>query len=194
MLLAPAEQLFRLGLVGVCLFFAWASGLSVRQLGLIAPQPLQSIGLGVGVGLLTQLFIYVGGEWAVRRFGSHIYSPVVIRNVLPRHRGEWLPVALAFLPAVAMEELLFRTLWLGCFELIIPLIWLIIITSVIFGIMHLAQGPLGVVGAGSINILFCLLFIWTGELLVTLAAHYVFNMGQLVLAYYGLVDIYSEES
>jgi membrane protease YdiL (CAAX protease family) len=136
------------------------------------------------VGLATQLTANLATIQAIKYFGPHIYSPWLIRNILPRQRGEWLAIALAFLPPIAMEELLFRTLLIGTFQMLIPLPFLIVITSIIFGLMHQPQGKLGMIAAGAVNILFCLLFVWTGELLVTLVAHYVVNMLQLVAAYY----------
>jgi membrane protease YdiL (CAAX protease family) len=82
-----------------------------------------------------------------------------------------------------MEELLFRLLWLGVFSPVIPLPLLIIGASILFGLMHQPQGLLGVVTAGGINILFSLLFVWTGELLVPLVAHYTINLLQVIAAH-----------
>jgi membrane protease YdiL (CAAX protease family) len=182
LLLSLPESLLRLLLVGLCLGLAWLSGLPAAQFGLISPQPLQSIGLGVGVGLVVQMAVSGLTYWAIQRFGRKIYSPVVIRNILPRRPAEWFWVALAFGPAVAMEELLFRSLWLGLFQELIPLPLLIGITSLLFGLMHQPQGLLGVITAGSLNILLCLLFVSTGELLPPLTAHYVINLLQIVAA------------
>jgi membrane protease YdiL (CAAX protease family) len=81
-----------------------------------------------------------------------------------------------------MEELLFRSLLIGGFQTIVPLPGLILATSIIFGLMHLPQGKLGVFVSGAINMLFCLLFIWSGQLLLTLVAHYTVNLLQLMTA------------
>lgn len=182
LLLAPAELMARLLLVGLFLGLAWLSGLPASQLGLTSAYPLQSIGLGLVIGLMSQVAVNGLMHWAIRRFGRNIYSPLVIRNILPRRPGEWWGVALAFVPAVAMEELLFRTLWLGAFQEIISLPLLVVGTSLLFGLMHQPQGVLGVVAAGGLNVLLSLLFIWSGELLVPLTAHYVINLLQVVVA------------
>jgi hypothetical protein len=182
LLLSPPESLLRLLLVGLCLSLAWLSGLPAARFGLLSPQPLQSIGLGLGVGLVVQMAVSGLTYWAIQRFGRKIYSPVVIRNILPRRPVEWLWVALAFGPAVAMEELLFRSLWLGLFQELIPLPLLIGVTSLLFGLMHQPQGLLGVITAGGLNILLCLLFAGAGELLPPLTAHYVINLLQIVAA------------
>lgn len=180
LLLSLPESLLRLLLVGLCLGLAWLSGLPAQQFGLLSPRPLQSIGLGLAVGLVVQVAVNGLTFWAIQRFGRKIYSPLVIRNILPRRQIEWLWVALAFVPAVAMEELLFRSLWLGLFQELIPLPLLIGSTSLLFGLMHQPQGLLGVITAGSLNILLCLLFAGTGELLPALTAHYVINLLQVV--------------
>ena len=184
LLLSPPEFFVRVLLVGACLFLAWLSGLPADQLGLMITNPLWNAGLGLGIGIATQVCIYSLTWWAVNHIGRHIYSPIIIRSILPSRPAEWIPVSLALIPAVAMEELLFRTLWLGVFGADVSLTLLIVGTSVIFGLMHQPQGILGVVLTGSINVFFCLLFIWTGTLLVPLAAHYTINLLQLIVAYY----------
>ncbi len=182
-LLSLPDLIVRVGLVGLCLGLAWLSGLPATELGLIINQPSQTIGLGVGIGLATVIIINLLTTWSINQFGPHIYSPLVIYNVLPRRSIEWGLVALAFLPAVAMEELLFRTLWLGGFKGVVPMGLLIIGTSILFGFMHRPQGQLGMVLAGGINILFSTLFVWSGQILLPLSAHYTVNLLQLVVAY-----------
>lgn len=182
LLLSPAELVARLLLVGLCLGLAWLSGLPASQLGWTSAHPLQSIGLGLAIGLVSQVVVNGLMYVAIRRFGRNIYSPLVIRNILPRRPIEWLWVALAFGPAVAMEELLFRTLWLGVFQDVAPLLLLVLGTSLLFGLMHQPQGMLGMLAAGSLNILLSLLFIGSGELLLPLTTHYVINLLQVIAA------------
>ena len=184
LLLSPAESAVRLVLVGVCLGLAWLSGLPPAQLGLATANPLRSILLGLVIGLIVQVGVNVITTWSINYFGRHIYSPQVLANVLPRRPAEWVLVPVAFIPAVAMEELLFRSLWLGLFEAVVPITLLIMGTSVIFGFMHLPQGKLGAIIAGGINAIFSLVFIWSGSLLVPLVAHYTVNVLQLVVAHY----------
>jgi membrane protease YdiL (CAAX protease family) len=188
LLLSLPETIARLIMVGFCLFLAWLSGLPAADLGLTVTNPCWSLSLGFGLGLLIQLIVSLITFQAIKYFGPGIYSSWLIRNILPRHRNEWLLVALAFLPPVAMEELLFRSLLIGLFQEIMPLPLLILATSIIFGLMHQPQGRLGMIGAGAINIIFCLLFLWTGELWVPLVAHYTVNLLQVVAASLYLPD------
>jgi len=95
-------------MVGICLFLAWLSGLSAAELGLSAAAPWSDIGLGLGLGLATQVVVFIVTTLIIKIFGRHLYSPWLIRNILPDRPVEWLLVAVAFIPPVAMEELLFR--------------------------------------------------------------------------------------
>ncbi len=183
-LLSLPETISRLVLVGICLALAWLSGLPAGQLGLSDGNWWRLAGLGAAVGLAAQLVVYGLTVLAINRFGRHIYSPWLILNILPRRPVEWLWVALAFIPPIAMEELLFRSLWLGGFSQTLPLWLLVLGTSLVFGWMHQAQGKLGMVMAGGLNILLSLVFIWTGQLLVTFTAHYTLNMVQLLTAHF----------
>ncbi|MEW5958592.1 MAG: CPBP family intramembrane glutamic endopeptidase [Chloroflexota bacterium] len=184
LLLSPLESTGRVLLVGLCLFLAWLSGLPPAQLGLVVVDPGRQVMVGVGVGLVTVVVINRLTMWSINRFGRDIYSPVLIQNILPRRPVEWPLVVIAFLPAVAMEELLFRALWLGSFEGLIPASMLILGTSIIFGLMHQPQGKLGMLLAGLINVLFSILFVWLGQLLLPLTAHYTVNVVQLVIAHF----------
>lgn len=184
LLLSPPETIVRIILVGLCLLLAWLTGLPAEQLGLAMVNPLGSIGLGLAAGIVIQVVINLLTLGAINYFGRHIYSTQVIRNILPVRPLEWFLLPLAFLPAVAMEELLFRTLWLGAFRDIVPLPLLIVGTSLVFGLMHVPQGSLGVVIAGGVNVLLSLLFVWTGGILVPLVAHYTVNVLQVLVAHF----------
>jgi len=182
-LLSGPETAGRLFLAGVCLFLAWLSGLPASQLGLKTGNWGHSLAIGLLAGALTQLAVNLLTVQAIKHFGRHIYSPWLILNILPRRPLEWFLAVAALLPAVAMEELLFRVLWLGVAGTVLPLGLLVVATSLLFGWMHQPQGKLGMALAGGINLVFSLLFLWTGQLLVTLLAHYTVNLLQLGVAH-----------
>ena len=184
LLLSFPEIIVRLLLVAVCLGLVWLSGLPSAELGLIFRNPLQTLAAGLGIGLVLVVVINLVTNWCISRFGRHIYSPLVIQNVLPRRPIEWVLAVFALLPAVLMEELLFRSLWLGSFNQMMPWWLLTIGTSIIFGLMHQPQGQLGMILAGGINIFFCILFVWSGQMLLPLTAHYIANLFQLIVAYH----------
>lgn len=183
LLLLPAENLLRLGLVGACFLLGWASGLPRQQFGWVSYAPLLDVVIGLGAGVATQLPLNGLTNWALTRFGAHIYSPLVMRSILPRNNEEWAPVLLALFPAVLVEELLFRSLMLGGLGLFIPVPALVIGTAVLFGWMHSPQGRLGMIATAAISLLLAGLFLWRGSLLPPLAAHYLVNVLQLLVAH-----------
>ena len=183
LLLLPAENLLRVGLVVACLILGWASGLPREQLGWISRAPLADVAIGLAVGVLTQVILNALTNWALSHFGPGIYSPVVVLSIVPRSQAEWAPVLLALFPAVLVEELLFRSLLLGGLAAAWPVPVLLVSTALLFGWMHSPQGRLGVVMTAAVSLLLAALFLWRGSLLPPLAAHYVVNLLQLVIAH-----------
>lgn len=179
-LLSPPDTVARFGLVGLCLFIAWLSGLPASQLGFTASTPVMTLMVGVAIGMVVQLLVNLISHWVIHQFGDHLYASWLIDNILPRRPLEWLLVPLAFIPAVTVEELLFRSLLLGGFIDTLPMSILVIMSSLIFGFMHQLQGVIGGVGAAILNILLSMLFIWSGELLLPLVVHYTINILQLI--------------
>ena len=183
LLLLPAENLLRVGLIVICLILGWTSGLSREQLGWISRAPLADLAIGAGIGVLLQATLNTLTDWTIGRFGQHIYSPVVVLSILPRSRDEWAPVLLALFPAVLIEELLFRSLLIGGLAVVLPVPWLMLSTALLFGWMHSPQGQLGVAMTTVVSLLLAGLFLWRGSLLPPLTAHYMVNLLQLIIAY-----------
>jgi membrane protease YdiL (CAAX protease family) len=183
LLLLPAENLLRVGLVGACLILGWVSGLPRQQFGWVSYAPLADVAIGLGAGVAIQVPLNALTDWALIRFGPQIYSPLVVRSILPRSRDEWAPVLLALFPAVLVEELLFRSLMVGGLGLFIPISALVAGTALLFGWMHSPQGRLGVIVTGVISVLLAGMFLWRRSLLPPLLAHYVVNVLQLLVAH-----------
>ena len=183
LLLLPAENLLRVGMIVICLILGWVSGLPRQQFGWVSYAPLVDVAIGLGVGIAIQVSLNTLTYWAIRLFGPGIYSPKVVLSILPRSQDEWAPVLLALFPAVLVEELLFRSLLLGGLSLFFPVSVLVIATALLFGWMHSPQGPLGVIMTAAISILLAALFLWRGSLLPPLMAHYVVNVLQLLVAH-----------
>lgn len=182
LLLAPVENAVKGLLIGICLLLGMASGATAEQLGWTLNNAWRDIGLGLILGLATQLAANSLTLVAIKIWGKEIYSPVVMLNIMPRTRLEWLLVPAALALAVLLEELLFRSLLIGGLSLSVPLPVLIIGFSAIFGLMHSPQGMLGVVFTGVMGLWLSLLFVWSGGLILPLTAHYVINFLQLLKA------------
>jgi membrane protease YdiL (CAAX protease family) len=128
-------------------------------------------------GLLT------GAGWAIeRRWGAEVASTRLLCCILPASRREWVGVMLALLPAAALEELLFRSLPLGGLTWLVAPAWLMWPLAVFFGLLHWPQGAWGVLGTTLAAIILSVLFLATGSIWAVLAAHYLFNVTQIIAA------------
>ncbi len=182
LLLLPAENLVRLVLILVCVWLAEQSGQPYVRFGWDSAQPAHDFVVGLAVGVLVTLVLPPLTQWAVVRFGARVYSPIVVRSILPRNRREWLLVPLALVPSVLLEELLFRSLLLGGLAIFVSPVLLAILWSILFGAMHLPQGALGIVVAALLGLLLSALFLATASLVAPVIAHYVIDLLQLIVA------------
>ncbi|MEW5717470.1 MAG: type II CAAX endopeptidase family protein [Chloroflexota bacterium] len=182
LLLLPAENVLRLGIILLCVFLAWLGGQPFAQFGWQSFDLSRDLLAGFFIGVVVAVCLPPLTNWAVARFGAAIYSPVVIKSILPRNRREWFFVPLALAPAVFLEELLFRSLLLGGFGSFAPPILLALVWSIVFGAMHLPQGALGIVIAAALGLLLSGLFLATQSLIAPTLAHYLINLLQLVWA------------
>ncbi len=182
LLLAPVENIVKGMVVALCIGLGVASGATPGQLGWTLQNGWRDLGLGLLLGLMTQLVANGLTLSAIKVWGKGIYSPVVMKNIMPRARIEWLLVPAALGLAVALEELLFRSLLIGALSVTVPLPILVVGFSAIFGLMHSPQGVLGVFLTGVLGMWLSLLFVWSGGLLLPLTTHYVINFLQLLKA------------
>lgn len=196
LLLIPAENLVRFVLIAFCIVLGMISGVPWAQLGWTMHHAGQQVLLGILWGSGLALLFYWSTKHLLQTGGERFYSSVVINAITPRDRKELLLVLLAMGPVVLLEELLFRSLLVGGFGLLLPVPVLLIGWSILFGLLHSPQGLWGMIGAGLAGCLFGLLFLYWGSLLLPLVAHYVTNSVQVVQAMrlgYGVRLIQNEE-
>jgi membrane protease YdiL (CAAX protease family) len=179
LILLPSENLLRLGLIALCIGLGWLSGLSYEQLGWRWPLDNRPALTGLLWGVGLALFFALTTVWVVQRMGRRFYSPTVVQAIVPRRAGELPLVLLAMIPAVLLEELLFRSLLIGGFSPIAPIALLAIGGSLLFGYLHSPQGYWGMIGAGMAGLLLSWLFLYYETLLIPLIAHYVTNVIQI---------------
>jgi membrane protease YdiL (CAAX protease family) len=182
LLLAPVENMVKGIVVLVCIGLGFLSGASPQQLGWTLDNGWRDLALGILAGLMTQLVANGFTNWAIKKWGKQIYSPVVMKNIMPRTRLEWILVPAALFLAVVLEELLFRSLLIGGLSVTVPVPILVVGFAAIFGLMHSPQGTLGVIVTGVLGMWLSVLFVWSGGLLLPLVAHYVINFLQLLKA------------
>lgn len=179
-LLVHPAQMGAYGLVILlCLGLMGISGLPPARFGLRSTDWKLDAALGVGIGLALPAPLNGLLRLCVRRWGPGIYSPALMRALLPRSKREWLLIPCAFCLTALSEELLFRAIWIGGFSYWLSAVIPVLVSSMVFGITHLAQGRLGVVAAGALALLFAGLFLWRQSILPCFLAHYLINVGQV---------------
>lgn len=188
-LLEPADNLLRVGLAFICVALGLLSGLPFATLGWTLTSPLRQTALGMAIGLLLALLFYVATRWLVAFTGHRYYSTLLLDLIAPHSQREFVAVAIALVPSVLLEELIFRSLWVGGFSQLVSAPLLIAASSLLFGLMHKPQGAWGMIGAGLAGVLFGGLFLWMGSLLLPLVAHYTANLAQLAAARHMRVDL-----
>ena len=105
-----------------------------------------------------------------------------IRALLPRTRGE-LPYGAALsLNAGIFEELLFR---LGLPAVVFAVTGDALLAfagaTVVFGLLHVYQGPLGILFSTLLGVVFVGLYLVTGSILVPIVLHAVIDLRSMVL-------------
>jgi len=170
-LLHSLENAFRLALLLLCAGLMLISGLPRKQFGLIPFNPMRDGVVAALVGVLLAWGINLFSMGILPRLRPGLYLPKTVQLLRPRTRGEIMPVVLAALPAAALEEMLFSA-------------WgLVVASSMVFGMLHLAQGWWGVVLTTFMGMAMGWFFLTTGSLWFVVVAHWALNTNQFVLAY-----------
>jgi membrane protease YdiL (CAAX protease family) len=143
--------------------------------------------IGLAIAVLLAMVVPV---LLLRRRLDEVPAIGDIRAILPRNRGE-LPYGAGLgLTAGIVEELLFRlalpALLFGVLGGVLPgepgagpLAFLL--AAVLFGALHLYQGPVGILFAFILGLLFTALYIVTGSILAPIALHVLIDLRSLVL-------------
>lgn len=180
-LLAPAENGLKLLLLALLVALALGSGLPPEQFGLV-PLTGAALLLGLLAGVAGWAASNLIATLAIARYGREVIPTLVLRAILPRSGGEWLGVLPAMALAVLLEELLFRAILIGGMSAWVPLPPLLLLNALLFGVLHSIQGQLGTLVTGALGLALAGLLLWSGSLWPPLIAHYVINLGQLILA------------
>jgi membrane protease YdiL (CAAX protease family) len=170
---------YRRGIVG-----EWVSVALIVAIGLLAGRTASSLGLRLPLDswFTAQLI----GEIALllvitTLFMRHPKLLDPLRRqargflaLLPRTRQERITFAALAVTAGICEEVVFRGFGFAYLRFLWPGItdgWLIVITSAVFGLAHLYQGPRGVVLTGLAGVAFASMTITTGSLLPAIVVH-----------------------
>lgn len=149
--------------------------------GWLAANP--AVAWGVPIALLVGLTVLtLLGIRSAKAAGEDVVSVGDIQSMLPRNRQELALTSVMSINAGVMEELLFRlalpALVYGAtgdavVALVAPLL--------LFGLLHLYQGPAGVVGSTIVGALFLAVYVLTGSIVWPIVLHALFDLRTLAL-------------
>lgn len=182
-LLHPIEVLFRLGLIVVCIALVWWSGFSAAQFGFVPFDVWRDALLGIVLGIVLVWGVNLLSMLLLSDTSAGFYSKHALFSMRPTSATEMAMTVPASLPAAGLEELLFRSMWIGGFSTWVPVPALIVATAILFGVMHVAQGLWGMLVTGVIGLLFGILFVWSESFWLVLITHWVMNLNQFVIAW-----------
>ncbi|MFC7166744.1 CPBP family intramembrane glutamic endopeptidase [Halospeciosus flavus] len=166
------------GVVGALLLAAaWLWSIPLSALGL-GPADVGTTALAVGVG--AGVVLSLGNEvlsFVCEWFGVP-YSEALRETLSPETVRGWAVLLGLVLPLVAgVEELLFRGVLVGVVAAgfgVSP--WLLaVLSSVLFGAAHTAQGGVGVAVAALLGFALAAVYVLSGSLFVVVVAHYLVN-------------------
>ena len=147
-----------------------------------------AIGAVLGLAALT-----IAGVVSARRHPEELVSVGDIRALLPRNRDELALTATMSVNAGIVEELAFR--------LAIPAVLFgasgdaaitIVVSVALFGLLHLYQGVVGVIGATIIGTLMMALFIASGSIVLPMLVHALIDLRSLVLIPVAVLKVHRE--
>ena len=156
---------------------SWPPIAAVRDL---LGEPL-GVALAVGVAALV-VGVLVLPVLAVRGSVDEVPALGDIRALLPRSRGE-LPYGAALsLNAGVFEELLFR---LGLPALLFAVtgdaLLAFAVATLVFGLLHVYQGPIGILFSTVLGVVFVFLYLVTGSILAPILLHALIDLRSMVL-------------
>lgn len=103
---------------------------------------------------------------------------------LPTTRNERVWWAIVSVSAGVCEEIIFRGFLLRYLHTApwhLSLAWAVAVAAAIFGLQHLYQGVAGVAQTTAMGVVFCVIFLMTGNLLVPMLLHTVIDLRVLLL-------------
>jgi membrane protease YdiL (CAAX protease family) len=164
-----------IGTIGLILFVMWRSGDSFRSFGLDRPQYRDA---PLAVGLTLTLLFVISMIWLA--FG---YSGWLTRGLFAAGpvtaAAAWWQIAMMVVKTIfsaAWEELLVRAYLLARLrELLGSTTRAVVLSSVLFGVVHLYEGPRAVLVTTAMGLLLALSMVWTRRFWPLVAAHAAYN-------------------
>lgn len=171
----------------------WVSRAGWWEVGLRRPQNwIKTIGIGIGVAVFLEalaLFLLVP---ALQRFGVELPDMSRFESIRGNLPMLLMWLAVAWTTAGFGEEVIWRGFVMGRVARVLgdgKAAWVssLVLTSVIFGLLHLYQGTVGVVLTGVAGLVFGILYLVSGRnLWAPVIAHAMTDTLSFVFIYTGL--------
>lgn len=150
-------------------------------LGVLAAHPTVTAGVlaGLAIGFIAVTVLAI---ISVRKEGEEVVSVGDVHAILPRNRQELVLGGLLSINAGVVEELLFRlALPALLFATTGNAVVAIVVSLLLFGLMHSYQGLTGIIVTTVLGAIFMAIYVLTGSILVTIIAHALIDLRSLVL-------------
>lgn len=139
------------------------------------------LGIVVGIGLAILLGLALRKIIAFSESRQNNIFPD-IKPLLPRNGRERFPVMVLALNASFGEELFFRVLLpLTLIMVGVPPVLALILAIIVFGLVHLYQGWMGVILTALVGVLLTYAYLRSGSIWVPVAAHLLININGLFI-------------
>ena len=156
----------------------WPGLRDIRALAADNPGITVGVILGLVIGLTA---LTIAGVRAARK-EDEVLTVGDIKAMLPRNRQELRLGALLSLNAGVVEELTFRlALPAAIYGASGSALAAVLGSVLLFGALHLYQGPAGVIGTTVVGAIMMALYVISGTIVVPIVLHAVFDLRSLVL-------------
>lgn len=185
--LLPLVDLFSdLGRLVPLLFLVWVADGNLDVLGLTKPKWLSDSLVGLGF-LAVLILILILPRMLLPYDLYHQLSRPMKPSFLAREAisgirtVELIPYILA---SAAFQEILMRGYFVGRLRTLVGNNWLpVVVSSILFGIWHVYQGPIGAMSATVMGIVFALYFAKYNRIWPLILVHFLYNVGISVQLY-----------
>jgi len=117
---------------------------------------------------------------------GYIGNDNYLREMLPRTRTERNTFYLLSVSAGVCEELIYRGFVFAYLLHYIPMPWVVVLSSVLFGLAHSYQGLKGIPLTGAVGLLLALLYLYTGSIWAPIVLHAAIDIGSGYLSWLSL--------
>ncbi|MBD3670463.1 MAG: CPBP family intramembrane metalloprotease [Gammaproteobacteria bacterium] len=174
-------------LIGLNWFYL---GRSYESLGLGTPDTTSIVIISTIIILALILVRVVRGKILANDDYKHklLGSLDYVLILLPRTRRDLRAFFLLSISAGICEEILYRGFLYEYLLQFLSLFWVVIISSILFGIAHSYQGIRGIPLTGLIGLALGLIYVYTGTLWASIALHAAIDMGYGYLSWLAMQD------